>query len=58
MAVAEIQTFGIEGVERDIPLDSIQVHPEEMTLSEEQFRPEFRVGSMLGITTITELRRL
>ena len=40
---AEIQTFGIEGVEKDILLDTIQVHPEEMTLSEEQFRQEFSV---------------
>jgi len=55
---AEIQTFGIEGVEKNILLDIIQVHPEEMTLSEQQFRQEFGVGSMLDITTITELRRL
>ena len=36
-------------------LDTIQVDSEEMT--EEQFRQEFRVGSIVDITAITELRR-
>ena len=52
---AEIETFGIEGVEKNILLDTIQVDREEMT--EEQFRQEFRVGSILDITTSTEVRR-
>jgi hypothetical protein len=51
----EIETFGIEGVEKNILLDTIQVDNEEMR--EEQFRQEFRVGSILDITTIREVRR-
>ncbi len=55
---AEIQTFGVDGIEKDILLDAIQVHREEMTLSKEQFQQEFRVGQVLDITTTTELRHL
>ena len=33
-----VQTFGIEGIEKDILREKLHLHPEDMNLSPEQFK--------------------
>ena len=44
---AEIQTVGIEGIETDLLLETIQVHRSDTSYSCEQFQDKFPVGSWL-----------
>jgi hypothetical protein len=55
---AEIQTMGIEGIEKDLLLETIQVHRCDTDDSGEQFRDRYPVGSWLDIRTTIEVRRL
>jgi hypothetical protein len=55
---AEIQTVGIEGIEKDLLLQTIQVHRGDTGYSCEQFQHELPVGSWLTICTTIEVTRL
>jgi hypothetical protein len=55
---AEIQTVGIEGIEKDLLLETIQVHREDTTYSHEQFQHILPVGSWLDICTTIEVSTL
>jgi hypothetical protein len=54
---AEVLTFGIEGIEKDLALETIQIHCEHTGDTPEQFRQRFPVGTTLSILTITEITR-
>jgi hypothetical protein len=55
---AEIQTLGIEGIEKDLLLKTIQVHRCDTDYSREQFRDRYPVGSWLDVCTTIEVTRL
>jgi hypothetical protein len=55
---AEIQTVGIDGGEKDLLLETIQVHREDTTYSPEQFQDKLPVGSWLDICTTIEVTTL
>ena len=55
---AEIQTVGIEGTEKDLLLQTIQLHRGNTGYSCEQFQQELPVGSWLTICTTIEVKRL
>jgi len=52
---AEIQTIGIEGIEKDLWLDTVQIHREDTDNTPEEFRRSFPVGMRLSILTTTEI---
>jgi hypothetical protein len=52
---AEIQTIGIEGIEKDLWLDTVQIHRVDTENTPEEFQRSFRVGMRLGIVTTTEI---
>jgi hypothetical protein len=49
---------GIVGIEKDLLLETIQVHRCDTDDSGEQFRDRYPVGSWLDIRTTIEVRRL
>jgi hypothetical protein len=55
---AEIQTVGIHGIEKDLLLQTIQVHRGDTGYSCEQFQKKVSVGSWLTICTTIELTSL
>jgi hypothetical protein len=55
---AEVQTVGIEGLEKDLLLETIQVHRNDTSYTREQFQQKLPVGSWLGICTTIKVRRL
>ena len=52
---AEVQTCGIEGIEKDLLLGAIQIHREDTSDTSEEFQPRFPVGMWLDIVTTTEI---
>jgi hypothetical protein len=54
---AEVQTSGIEGIEKDLLLDTFQIHREDSSDSPEEFRQRFPVGLWLDVVTTTEIPR-
>ena len=50
---AEVDTFGIEGIEKDLLLDTIQIHCEDTEDTSEEFQHRFPVGMWLSISTTT-----
>jgi len=52
---AEVLTFGIEGIEKDLALETIQIHCDDTEDTPEEFQHRFPVGMRLGILTITEI---
>ena len=52
---AEIQTIGIEGIEKDLWLDTIQIHCRDTGNTPEEFQRRFPVGMRLGVLTTTEI---
>jgi hypothetical protein len=54
---AEIQTIGIEGIEKDLWLDTIQIHRDDTDNTPEEFQRRFPVGMRLGILTTTEITK-
>ena len=52
---AEIQTIGIEGIEKNLLLETIQLHRGDTQDTPEEFRRRFPVGMRLGIVTTTEI---
>jgi hypothetical protein len=55
---AEIQTVGIEGIEKDLLLETIQVHRDNTSYTCEQFQDKLPVGSWLNICTTIEVTTL
>src|SRR3981189_2906881 len=53
---AEVLIYGIEGIDKDLLLDTIQFHREDTTDAPEVFRQRFAVGAWLDISTTTEVR--
>jgi len=52
---AEVQTAGMEGIEKNLLLDTIQIHRSDTNDSPEDFQKRFPVGMLLDILTITEI---
>jgi hypothetical protein len=52
---AEVQTCGIEGIEKDLLLGTIQIHRENTSDTSEEFEHRFPVGIWLDIVTTTEI---
>jgi hypothetical protein len=55
---AEIQTVGIEGIEKDLLLETIQKHRDDRLYSRAQFQGKLLVGSWLEICTTIEVTTL
>jgi len=53
--LAEIQTVGIEGDEKNLLLDRIQIHREDSDDTPQEFCHRFPKGLWLDILTITEI---
>ena len=54
---AEIQTIGIEGIDEDLLLETIQIHREGTHDTRAEFQRRFPVGMRLGIVTTTEITK-
>jgi len=52
---AEIQTIGIEGIEKDLWLDTVQIHRVDTENTPEEFQRRFPVSMRLSILTTTEI---
>lgn len=52
---AEVQIVGVEGIEEDLWLETIQVHRADTNDLPEEFRHRFPVGLWLDILTITDI---
>jgi hypothetical protein len=52
---AEVKTIGIEGIEKDLWLGTIQIHREDTQDTQEQFRQRFPIGMSIEIVTRTEI---
>lgn len=52
---AEVQTSGIEGIEKDLLLEPIQIHREDTNDTPEEFQRRFSVGACLDIRTTTKI---
>jgi hypothetical protein len=51
---AEVQTNGTEGLEKNLLLETIQIHREDTEDTPEEFQRRFPVGTRLDIETTTE----
>ena len=51
---AEVQTYGIEGIEKDLLLQTVQIHREDTDKTSDEFQKGFSVGTVLEIITTTE----
>ena len=54
---AEVLTFGIEGIEKHLALETIQIHCEDTEDTPEEFQQRFPVATTLSILTITEITK-
>jgi hypothetical protein len=52
---AEAGTYGIEGIEKNLLLETIQIHCEDTEDTPEEFQQRFPVGTTLSISTTTEV---
>ncbi len=52
---AEIQTNGVEGIEKDLLLETLQIHREDTDDTESDFKYRFPVGMSLDILTTVEV---
>lgn len=51
---AEVQRYGIEGIEKDLLLKTVQIHRNDADDTSDEFQRRFPVGTVLEITTTTE----
>ena len=51
---AEIQTYGIEGIEKDLLLKAVQIRREDTEDTSDEFQKRLPVGTVLKIITTTE----
>jgi hypothetical protein len=54
---AEIQTIGIEGVEKNLLLETIQIHRGDTQNTPAEFLRKFPVGMRVGVLTSTEVTK-
>jgi len=54
---AEVQTIGIEGIEKDLLSETTQIHRCDTEDTPEEFQQRFPVGMRLNILTITEITK-
>ena len=52
---AEVQTVGIEGIEQDLLLKTIQIQREDTNDTPDEFQRRFPVGMWLDILTTTDI---
>ncbi len=52
---AEVMTNGIEGIEKGLLLETIQIHCSDTENTREEFQRRFPVGTRLSIVTNTEV---
>jgi hypothetical protein len=52
---AEVKTIGIEGIEKNLWLDTFQIHRQGTDDTPDQFRRRFSIGTRLDITTTTKI---
>jgi hypothetical protein len=52
---AEVQTVGIEGIEQNLLLETIQIHCEDTNDTPDEFQRRFPVGMWLDILTTTDI---
>ena len=55
---AEVLTYGTEGVDKGIALETIQISREDTEEASGKFQCRFPVGSRLSIVTITEVNAI
>ncbi len=55
---AEVQTFGIEGIEKNLLLATFQIHRDDTSETSEEFQLRFPVGTYLALVTTTEITKL
>ncbi len=55
---AEVQTFGIEGIEKNLLQDIFQIHRDDTSDTSEEFQLRFPVGTHLALVTTTEITKL
>lgn len=55
---AEVQAVGIEGIEQDLLLGTIQIHCEDTDDTPDEFQRRFPVGMWLDILTTTDITAL
>jgi hypothetical protein len=53
---AEVMTYGTEGIEKELRLETIQLHIDDTEDSPVEFQQRFPVGALLSILTITEIK--
>jgi hypothetical protein len=53
---AEIETFGVDGIETGLILETIQISRDDTNDGTKEFRRKFRVGVLLDITTTVEIK--
>ena len=53
---AEIQTIGTEGIERDLLLETVQIHRSDTGDAASDFQRWFKIGTRLHIATTIEAR--
>jgi hypothetical protein len=54
--VAEIQTWGLDGMHTGLPLERIQQERDDTDDEAEDFQHKVRVGALLDITTTVEIK--
>jgi hypothetical protein len=54
---AEVQTIGIEGIEKNLLLETIQIHRGDTQDTPQEFRHRFPVGVRLAVLTTTEVTK-
>ena len=52
---AEVQTIRAEGIEKDLLLDTFQIHREDTDDTPDQFRRRFSIGTRLDIVATTTI---
>jgi hypothetical protein len=52
---AEVLTYGIEGIEKNLHMEEIQLHRDYTEDTPQQFQQRFPVGTRLSIVTTTEI---
>ncbi len=53
---AEVETYGVDGIETGLILETIQIHRSDTNDGTKKFQRKFRVGTLLDITTTVEIK--
>ena len=52
---AEVQTYGVEGIEKNLLLEALQIHREDTGDTTEEFQKQFPIGTVMEILTTTKI---